>query len=100
MNYKCICFLQKKQKIGSFSLMVLWRRIFCVDFLKKVVSLLKVIKKEKIMNTIEFDIRKANRYTLQGKSEKKKMMDDFWAFIDKVRQPTANYKFNRQESYD
>ena len=47
------------------------------------------------MNTIEFDVKKTSEYTF----EKKKMMEDFWAFIEKVRQPKANYKFNREECY-
>ena len=61
------------------------------------------IKNEKIMNTIELDIRSTRRNMLQRKSapsiERKKMMEDFWAFIDNVRQPTANYKFNREEIF-
>jgi hypothetical protein len=74
------------------------------------------------MNTVELDIRKASLarrilneenpsvvfaldeslQKLQRKSsaERRKMRDDFWTFIDKVRQPTAGFKFNREECYD
>ena len=55
------------------------------------------------METIELGAKKARVHALQRELapsvEKKKVLDDFWAFIDKVRQPTANYKFIREESY-
>ena len=55
------------------------------------------------METIELDTKKTRVCALQRKSissiERKKMLENFWIFIDRVRQPTTNYKFSREESY-